>query len=79
LRVVCKGVIPVMANRSIRAGFATKEWNPVPAILHRQSTCWRHRTFLMLDVTSVKPICGGLFRFKRIGASDKASLLFHFL
>jgi hypothetical protein len=25
LRVVCKGVIPVMANRSIRAGFATKE------------------------------------------------------
>jgi hypothetical protein len=33
----CQGGIPVVANRGIWARFATKDWNPVPAILHWQS------------------------------------------
>jgi hypothetical protein len=37
LRAVCQAVIPVVANSSIGARLATTEWNPIAAILHRQS------------------------------------------
>jgi hypothetical protein len=64
LRAVCRGVIPVVANRGIEDRFATKGWNPVPTILYRQFPCSRRHIFLMRDFTSVKPIPvrGGLFK-----------------
>jgi hypothetical protein len=61
LRAICQEVVPIVANRSIGAQFATTEWNPVPAILHRQSPCSRLNIFFYVQLESVKPIRCRLF------------------
>jgi hypothetical protein len=38
------------------------EWNPAPAILHREASCLKHRIYLKRYFTSVKLIRGALFR-----------------
>jgi hypothetical protein len=40
------------------------EWNPAPAILHRETACLKRHIFLTRDFTSVKLIRGAFFRHK---------------
>jgi hypothetical protein len=44
-----------------RARILAKQWNPIPAILHREAPCLKHRIFLIRDFTSLKLIRGVLF------------------
>jgi hypothetical protein len=54
----------VVAVHGIRAQRLAMEWNPDPAILHRETSCLTHHRFLMRDFTSVKLIHGAMFRLK---------------
>jgi hypothetical protein len=53
-----------MAGLRIWARSLAKEWNPVPAILHREAPCLKCCFFLERDFTSLKLIRGALFRSK---------------
>jgi hypothetical protein len=64
LRADCQAVILIVANRGIGARSLVIEWNPAPAILHREAFCLKHRIFLIRDFTSLKLICGVLFKPK---------------
>jgi hypothetical protein len=46
----CQAVILIVANRGIRAWSLAIEWNPVPAILHREACCLKHPIFLINDL-----------------------------
>jgi hypothetical protein len=50
-----------VANRGIGARSLAIEWNPAPAIFHREAPCLMRRIFLMRDFTSLKLIRGILF------------------
>jgi hypothetical protein len=53
----------VVAVRGIRAWRLAMEWNPAPAILHREAPCLNFHIFLKSDFTSLKLIrayCLGL-------------------
>jgi hypothetical protein len=64
LRAYCQAVILIVAIRSVRARSLAIHWNPAPAILHREVSCLKGRIFLMRNFTSLKLICGILFRPK---------------
>jgi hypothetical protein len=63
-RADCQAVILIVAIRGVRARRLAIEWNPAPAILHREAPCLKRRIFLMRDFTSLKLIRGVLFRPK---------------
>jgi hypothetical protein len=60
----CQGDNIVVAVRGIRARGLAMEWNPAPAILHREAPCLNCHIFLKSDFTSLKLIRGVLFRPK---------------
>jgi hypothetical protein len=60
----CRGDSIVVAVCGIRARKLAKQWNPVPAILHREAPCLKCRIYLKSDFPSLKLICGALFRSK---------------
>jgi hypothetical protein len=47
-----------------RARILAKQWNPVPAILHREAPCLKRHIFLIRDLTRLKLIHGVMFRPK---------------
>jgi hypothetical protein len=59
-----QAVILIVAICGVRARSLAIHWNPAPAILHREAPCLKRRIFLMRDFTSLKLICGVLFRPK---------------
>jgi hypothetical protein len=61
LRADCQAIILIVANRGIGARSLANQWNPAPAILHREAPCLKRRIFLMRDFTSLKLIRGILF------------------
>jgi hypothetical protein len=54
----------VKTGLNILARSLAMEWNPAPAILHRETACLKRHIFLTRDFTSVKRICGAIFRPK---------------
>jgi hypothetical protein len=64
LRADCQAVILIVAICRIRAQTLAIEWNPAPAILHREAPCLTHHRFLTRDFTSVKLIRGAMVRLK---------------
>jgi hypothetical protein len=63
-KAVCQGGIIVVATHGIRAQELAIEWNPAPAILHREALSLNCHIFLKSDFTSLKLIRGALFRPK---------------
>jgi hypothetical protein len=63
-RADCQGDNIVVAVRGIRAGGLAMEWNPGPAILHRETSCLKCSIYLKRDFTSLKLVRGALFRSK---------------
>jgi hypothetical protein len=64
LRADCQAVILIVANRGIGAQKLAIQWNPAPAIFHREIACLTHHRFLTCNFTSVKLIRGAMFRLK---------------
>jgi hypothetical protein len=64
LRADCQAVILIVANRGFGARSLANQWNPAPAILHREAPCLKRSIFLMRDFTSLKLIRGILFGSK---------------
>jgi hypothetical protein len=60
----CQGDNIVVAVCGSRARGLAMEWNPAPAILHRETSCLKRRIYLKRDFTSLKLIRGALFRYK---------------
>jgi hypothetical protein len=56
--------LSAMAGIKIWARSLAIEWNPAPAILHRETACLKCRIYLKRDFTSVKRICGAMLRPK---------------
>jgi hypothetical protein len=57
---------PLSANTGLNiwARSISMEWNPAPAILHRETACLKCRIYLKRDFTSLKLIRGAMFRPK---------------
>jgi hypothetical protein len=65
LRADCQAVNLIVANHGIGERSLAKQWNPAPAIFRRETACLTHHRFLTLDFSSVKLICGTMFRLKQ--------------
>jgi hypothetical protein len=54
----------VVAVHVISARGLAMEWNPAPAILHRETSCLKCGIYLKRDFTSLTLVSGALFRSK---------------
>jgi hypothetical protein len=54
LRADCQTVILIVANRGIGARSLALQWNPAPAILHRETACLIHHRFCQTVILFVE-------------------------